>query len=364
MNSPRNKYLLALSGGVDSCVLFDLLIKNKYDFYVVHFNHNTRGEENIIEQNYVSHICEINNIPCFIESYQHIAGNFQSKARAYRISKYKEIIKKYHLNGVILGHHLDDNFENLNIFKDKYFNLMQKISYSDGLKIYRPLINNTKKEIYKYASDNKIIYFEDSSNKKLKYIRNNVRNNSLIVPDKDKKQIISKALSEQKKLAKIKCGNTIYKDEFINHAYKEFLIWIFIRSEKDCKNVKKSMVESIVKSIDFNGNKTFTITKNIYLIQEYDKIYIKKNKCENYLFDKKVIKIGINEYNGITFENNIENVFVRTRKEGDKFIKNGHTKKVARYMIDKKISASIRDIYPIVVNEMDEVLYIPKLIKK
>ena len=51
-------FLLACSGGVDSMVLFDLLLKLDYSFTVAHCNFQLRGTESDADQDFVNTHCE------------------------------------------------------------------------------------------------------------------------------------------------------------------------------------------------------------------------------------------------------------------------------------------------------------------
>jgi tRNA(Ile)-lysidine synthase TilS/MesJ len=49
----KEHFLLALSGGIDSMVLCDLLLKNKCNFVIAHCNFTLRGEESNKDENFV-----------------------------------------------------------------------------------------------------------------------------------------------------------------------------------------------------------------------------------------------------------------------------------------------------------------------
>src|SRR5258708_37503607 len=51
VNTPPGKYILAVSGGVDSMVLLDLLSKKPdVELVVAHFNHGIRADSNLDEE--------------------------------------------------------------------------------------------------------------------------------------------------------------------------------------------------------------------------------------------------------------------------------------------------------------------------
>ena len=62
-----SKFLLAVSGGVDSMVLANLFLSNKLDFSIAHCNFQLRGKESESDQKVLSDWCEINNIEFFVK---------------------------------------------------------------------------------------------------------------------------------------------------------------------------------------------------------------------------------------------------------------------------------------------------------
>ena len=60
---PRQKILLALSGGIDSTVLAHLLHQSKIEFIAAHVNYQLRGEESNRDENFVVSLCTSLQIP-------------------------------------------------------------------------------------------------------------------------------------------------------------------------------------------------------------------------------------------------------------------------------------------------------------
>ena len=55
---PGDKILLALSGGVDSMVLFHLLLNNNISFAAAHVNHSTRDGQSDLDAEFVASVCK------------------------------------------------------------------------------------------------------------------------------------------------------------------------------------------------------------------------------------------------------------------------------------------------------------------
>lgn len=68
--APGSRLLAAVSGGMDSMVLLDVLISisDRYDITCAHFNHQLRGEESRRDELFVRDFCEKNQIPLVVSS--------------------------------------------------------------------------------------------------------------------------------------------------------------------------------------------------------------------------------------------------------------------------------------------------------
>ncbi|WGH24954.1 MAG: tRNA lysidine(34) synthetase TilS [Candidatus Shikimatogenerans bostrichidophilus] len=182
----KKRILLAVSGGIDSIVLLNILniyFKNKKNLFVCNCNFqlNKNNKNNL----YVLNYCYKNNINFFFKKFnllKYIKLNkysIQLGARKLRYKWFNKLLKIYKINYLITCHHLDDDIEtfliNLLIGSSLYgLKGIKKINK----KIIRPylILNINKKDIYNYAIKNKIKWIEDKSNLKNIYLRNKIRN--------------------------------------------------------------------------------------------------------------------------------------------------------------------------------------------
>lgn len=188
IKNKNNKYILSISGGVDSMILSYVLSKLDIDFLMVHINYANREEtcENekkllsdwagyLGKKLYIRDIYEINRQKCMKYEMRNL---YERYTRDVRYQSYIDICK---LNGwensewyVLMGHNHDDCIENIltNITnKTKYENLMgmsfvSEIIFRDQkIKFIRPLITIQKSDIYHCAHKFNIPYLIDSTPK-------------------------------------------------------------------------------------------------------------------------------------------------------------------------------------------------------
>ena len=127
--SPANCYLLvAVSGGIDSVVLVDLLHQSGFSFSIAHVNFQLRGEESERDEAFVTALANQYNKPFFIQKFdtQKFAEisklSIQEAARKLRYDWFQEIVdsqqptverRPYTINCIATAHHANDNIETL-----------------------------------------------------------------------------------------------------------------------------------------------------------------------------------------------------------------------------------------------------------
>ena len=155
--------VLAISGGVDSMVLFDLLKKANFKVILAHVNHHKR-EQSLIEEDYIKNMAKENNLAVEVFHYHHENNNFQAEAHNSRYNFFYDVAKKYNASAIITAHHYQDNLETIvmNIIKGSniygYAGIKESTSYNE-IPVIRPLINIHKNDIYEYAKVHNVIYF-------------------------------------------------------------------------------------------------------------------------------------------------------------------------------------------------------------
>ena len=180
--STNETYVVAVSGGIDSMVLLDLLRKRlkPEQFAVAHYQHNVRPEEEMVEDlAVVESYCTTHDLNLHIGAYP---GDSVSEAqlREARYEFLHTVKSNLSYNKIITAHHKDDVAETAIINTLRGTGSAGLVALATHEELVRPLINYTKVEIAEYAQENDIRWSEDSTNSDDRYLRNYVRN--VIVP--------------------------------------------------------------------------------------------------------------------------------------------------------------------------------------
>lgn len=197
-------YVVAVSGGVDSVVLLDMLVHKsivipqkltsrgstsgaKPTLVIAHFDHGIR-EDSASDARFVAQLAARHNLTFETKCEELGPKASEAVARDRRYAFLQSVAKKYH--GVILtAHHLDDLVETIAI------NLVRGTGWR-GLAVFgntaivRPLVTKQKSELYDYALKNNLEWVEDSTNQQGLYLRNRLRATlRRNVSAKDKRQL-------------------------------------------------------------------------------------------------------------------------------------------------------------------------------
>ena len=313
--------LVASSGGVDSMVLIDVLLKLKYNISIAHCNFQLRGKESDEDELFLHDFSMKYNIPFYSIKFdtktykQNNDVSTQMAARELRYEWFEKIRKENHYHCIATAHHLDDQLETilLNITKGTGLKGLTGMQSKNGY-IVRPFLEIFKQEILDYAKESKITFREDSSNASDDYQRNLIRHQ--VVPQLEK---INPALHATAKI-------------FINRMNDyEALVEAQLSSvKKKCFSEKNGITEikigflmvhkagqtvlfHLLKDFGFNSTQTLEVFKNLeglnsgnQFFSETHRIVIDRKSLfvvpkniekENYLsFDKIPNQIIFNNY--------------------------------------------------------------------
>ena len=177
------KIILALSGGIDSMVLADLLLKAKVEFVAAHCNFHLLGEESNGDDWFVRKFAEKRGIQCFVkhfdtEKYAAKYGiSIEMAARDLRYAWFEQLRQQLGYDKIAVAHHADDQAETffINLLRGAGLNGLKGMKPQNDV-VIRPLLWASREQIRKYAVENHIVWREDHTNVESVYLRNRIRN--------------------------------------------------------------------------------------------------------------------------------------------------------------------------------------------
>lgn len=157
----NEKYIISLSGGVDSSVITYLLslIINNNNIIVIHIIYGNRKESEI-EFNVVKKLCNMLNIKLYYIRIKYLKRAnverefYENITRDIRFNSYKYL--NFHSNNIILGHIKEDIIENIwtNFATGTHFDNLEGMKICgiyNGLNIFRPFLYINKEQILTIA---------------------------------------------------------------------------------------------------------------------------------------------------------------------------------------------------------------------
>ena len=397
-NLDKNKpVVLALSGGVDSMVLFSMLQNAGFNIVIAHVNHNKRDEA-VIEEEYIRNLAKENNIALEVLSYHHEKDNFQAEAHNSRYEFFYEVAIKYNASSIITAHHYIDNLETIimNLIRGSniygYAGIKDYVLFNK-IPVIRPLIDVSKNDLYQYAKENNVTYFEDSSNSSDDYLRNRIRHHVIPLLQQENPNLGSSVKNYSTQLHEafsyIRGQSIAFLEENDNKIDLSVFNKLALIQKKDiinyicdCNGILSNdnkicdilnLIENTKPNLtyDLNSDYQFVKSYNFCWISKKEsqtttikKIYLNEeipfqNKLfslnENCLYENDYLKISKDEPLPLT---------IRNRQNGDKLIiGNGH-KKLKDFLIDKKVPMQERDNLIVITNNENEIIWVLGYYKK
>ncbi len=403
--SPKDKLLLAVSGGVDSVVLCELCKQSGFDFTIAHCNFQLRGEESERDEQFVKKLGKKYGVELLIKKFdtENYAGenklSIQEAARVLRYEWFEELVNsqlsivnsensgspirhKLHTIHLLTAHHADDNAETLlmNFCRGTGLHGLTGIQVTYG-HIKRPLLSFTKNEILQFAKENKLDYAEDSSNQSSKYTRNLFRNEIIPAISKVYQQVNEnlvdninrfKEIENLYKLSVSKIKKQLIKEkgaewhipikqlmEFKNRALIYEIISDFGFSEKQIDEVIKLADSDSGKYIESPAfNYRFIKHRHWFIISPVNSaqsgIIVIGKTDQSIGFEEGILKFEWLNKPPSDFKNEIMYfdeagikfpLILRKYKQGDYFYPLGmkKKKKISRFLIDSKLSKSAKE---------------------
>jgi tRNA(Ile)-lysidine synthase len=194
------KYVVAVSGGVDSIVLLSLLSeKPDLNIIVAHFDHGIRSDSSD-DRIFVEGIAAKSNLTFIYKEGNLGPDTSENKARKYRYGFLFNVVNDVGAKGLVTAHHQDDVIETALINLIRGTNRKGLSSLRSSGKLYRPLLKVPKSTLVSYARENGLKWREDPTNSDTTYLRNYIRHKIIPKLDKSKRQEFIKMLARSSQL--------------------------------------------------------------------------------------------------------------------------------------------------------------------
>ena len=267
----QGKFLVAVSGGVDSVVLCELCKLSGIEFSIAHCNFQLREEESERDEQFARKMAEQYGVEIFVkkcdtEAYANEKKiSIQEAARDLRYQWFVELKKKTGFSFTLLAHHADDNIETLlmNFFRGTGLQGLTAMPGEDTQEkfILRPLLNVRRKEIIEFAKQNKLSWVEDSSNASSKYTRNFFRNELLPAIKKSYPQVEENLLAN---IDRFKKTNHLYQaavEELKKKVCERYASEVRIPVLKLMKYQQTSLIYEIIRDYGFGEKQVEELIK-------------------------------------------------------------------------------------------------------
>ncbi|MDZ4248279.1 MAG: tRNA lysidine(34) synthetase TilS [Patescibacteria group bacterium] len=174
------KLVVAVSGGVDSVVLLDLLNELRPEFglnlVVAHADHGLR-RGSAKDAAFVESLAHGLGLP-FVSARLDLnpGGNVEERAREARYHWLESVRQKRQADFIVTAHQADDQVETLFLHLARGTG-MQGLSGMRTLsgKLLRPLLATPRSHLARYARRRKLKFRRDPTNRNVKYARNRIR---------------------------------------------------------------------------------------------------------------------------------------------------------------------------------------------
>lgn len=182
------RYVVAVSGGVDSVALLNVLVaKEGLGLTVAHFDHGIRDDSSL-DRKLVGSLADSLKLPFVYAEGKLGPGASEATARKARYEFLENVRHAAGAKVLITGHHQDDLLETaiINILRGTGRKGLAPMLSSS--RANRPLLCVPKQQIVDYAKSRGLVWREDSTNADTSYLRNYVRHKILPRFSKDQRR--------------------------------------------------------------------------------------------------------------------------------------------------------------------------------
>ena len=258
------------------------LLKDDPDVIVAHFDHGIRPSS-ADDAVFVEELAKKYRKPFFVRNAHLGAGASEEAARKARYDFLFGLAKRFD-GKVYTAHHSDDLIESVVI------NLLRGTGWRglaalNDKRVVRPLLDWSKSDVYRYATENNLHFRLDQTNSDDKYLRNRVRE-SLRNVSKEQKEELRELALHQRDIAneiddlipslfeKNLCSRSIMNED--DDVAQEILRFLLVRI--GISQTRPQLGRAVEAIRSYAPNKKFPLNKDYYIkISRYN-FYIEPSK--------------------------------------------------------------------------------------
>ena len=382
VTSSSDRYVIAISGGVDSAVLTHIFHKLELNFRTVFINHNQKGSKELKQSaQALSDILKLNH-KCIETDIKIDSSETVMREARYEVLN-NDIDEKEIL---VTAHHRDDKIETffINLLRGTRLKGLTSIALQRQ-NIIRPLINTSKSQIIEYAKDNDIYFQNDVTNFDNSISRNWIRNE--LIPEVENRfpgnlnnkitglileiEESTKEDAEIKKYIKYAPGYFEVPACLLKHNSSETNYLLSIISQlvgqsglqtSDIKNMFKAL--SSGKQVSYFENWIVSQQLGLLIFVNKEEWKFKQNTSSFGYFQFVTTEYWETRNNWSLDLQNISNdqISFESVSPGDFIILDNKKQKVSEVLRSSGIQDVLREVWPLVKKD-DEVIWIPGLRK-
>ncbi len=382
VTSTSDRYVIAISGGVDSAVLTHIFYELKLNFRTVFINHNQKGSEELRQSaQALSDILKLNH-KCIETDIE-----IDSSETLMREARYEALNNDINEKEILVtAHHRDDKIETffINLLRGTRLKGLTSIALKSN-NIIRPMINISKSQIMKYAKENDIYFRNDVSNFDNSILRNWIRNE--LIPEVENRfpgnlnnkitdlileiEEKTKEDTEIKKYIKYAPGYFEIPSCLLKHKSSKTNYLLSIISQlvgqsglqtSDIKNMFKAL--SSGKQVSYFENWIVSQQLGLLIFVNKEEWKFKQNTNSFGYFKFVTTEYSERRNNWSLALQNISNdqISFESVSPGDFIILDNKKQKVSEVLRSSGIQDALREVWPLVKKD-DEVIWIPGLRK-
>ena len=399
----RQPLLVAVSTGVDSMTLLDLLQRLpenlRPQITVGYVDHRLREQSNT-ETQFIQEYCRQHCLPLKIavwDAEQHPQHGIEEAARKFRYAFFAQTMDELGIATLATAHHADDLAETFLMKLLRGGELSQLIgiapcrSMGQGRQLIRPLLSYSKQQLYDYAKQHQLTFFEDETNQDDDVLRNRIRHHIIPQLKRENPRFLDHVLGYTQQLSSTLKVNQQFLQQQLTRLLENDQVklsaWLNLDQAMRRAVLKEYLTQhgvplhqrqfTEVSSFLENRQKpqgTFQLDAKRAVVKEYMHFYLTfREEAVEKVSDQSFLIQVETPVSTATFELTLDHheqrdadeqlrfsrlpagLTLRHRLPGDWLRIREGTKKLTRFLIDKKISQRERQALWVIADEHQEV---------